>query len=480
MVFREKLPLQDKLALTFDDVILLPGVTEVDPVEVNLRTKVSRTIDLNIPVVSSPMDTVTESRMAIQLARLGGIGIIHRNMSIEQQFEEVLRVKEAEPYKITYIFVRKSSTVREALQILKQNNIDSAPVVDESGRVLGIIRRCDLLMLSPLDTIDKASIRSVKPLDVKASLSDLKRFMIENQVDIAVLAYPDGRLAGTVTIWDIEYEKPFTPVLDGEGRLRVGAAISPFDLERIRKLEKYVDVLVTDIAHFANRKAIEATKKIEKEVSCDLVVGNLGTYECTVEVITSLEKIDGVRAGIASGSICTTGEVTGVAAPTLWAVAQVADALLDHGLNQVPVIADGGIRTGGDAVKAFAVGAWCVMLGRVLAATDESPSPIITIGNKKYKYYRGMASEGARQRRFAVDRYGRKVKDIAEGVEGLVPYRGPLEQVLREFISAIQAAMGYIGAKNIPECWTKAKLRLVTPVGKKEIEPHSILLDLPE
>lgn len=470
MVFREKLP-QDIIP-TFNDVILLPGYTEVEPIEVDVSTNVSKSVRINIPIVSSPMDTVTEHEMAIALARLGGIGIIHRNMTIDEQVEKVRRVKEAPQYPVYLCYVDPSRKCREVLQIMRELSIEYLPVVND-GKIIGFIRKIDCVKY-PDDRVVE-HVRSPVVAELYTRPEELRNIMIDNEVDIVALVDSSETFQGIVTIWSLEENKPFTPCIDDEGRLRVGAAISPFDHERIRKLDRYVDVLVLDVANAANARILESLKKISKELSADLVIGNVGTYESAVEIINKLDKIDGFRVGIASGSICSTGIVTGVAAPTLWATAQVADAALEYGLK-VPIIADGGIKTPGDAVKAFAVGAWCVMLGRVLAQAYESPSPVISIGDRKYKYYRGMASEGARKRRFAVDRYSRKVKDIAEGVEGLVPYRGPVETIVKEFVSGIQAAMGYIGARSIQECWRKARLAKISPIGRSEIEPHNILL----
>ena len=355
------------LALTFSDVILLPGWTTVEPRETVLETRISANVALKIPIVGSPMDTVTEAEMAIALARLGGIGVIHRNMSVEEQVEQALKVK---------------------------------------------------------------------------------------------------RYAG----FDAS-----TAAVDGEGRLLVAAAVSPFDVERAKRLEKHVDVLVTDVAHFHNANAFAAVRRLIGEVGVDVVVGNIGTYQAAEDVVTRLEGVAGLRVGISSGSICSTGEVTGVAAPTLFAVAQAADALRDYGAD-LPIIADGGVRGPGDAVKALAAGASTVMLGYALAGTEEAAGRLVEINGRKYKEYRGMASPSARARRFARDRYAEKpAKDIAEGVEGLVPYRGAVEGIVREFVAGIQAAMGYVGARNIRKLWDKARFARVTELGRREISPHSIL-----
>ncbi len=470
MVFREKLP-QD-IVPTFNDVILLPGFTEVEPVEVDVSTYVSRRVKINIPIVSSPMDTVTEHEMAISLARLGGIGIIHRNMTIEEQLDKVKRVKEAPCYPVYLCYLVPEQRCVDALQIMRELSIEYLPVVS-GGNVVGFIRKIDCIKF-PEDRVVE-HVRRPVTAEVGTGIEEIRNLMIDNDVDIVALVDSSGAFQGIVTVWSLDERRPFIPCLDEEGRLRVGAAISPFDHERIRRLDKYVDVLVLDVANAANTKILESLRRVCKDVTADLVIGNVGTYDTAVEIINRIDRIDGFRVGIASGSICSTGVVTGIAAPTLWATAQVADAALEYGLK-VPIIADGGIKNPGDAVKTFAVGAWCVMLGRVLAQAYEAPGPIISIGGRKYKYYRGMASESARRRRYAVDRYSRKVKDIEEGVEGLVPYRGPLENIVKEFVSGIQAAMGYIGARSIQECWRKARLARISSIGRGEIEPHSILI----
>ncbi len=365
-MFSRKL-LEAPLALTFSDVILLPGWTTVEPRETILRTRVSSGVEIKIPIVSSPMDTVTEAGMAIALASLGGIGVIHRNMGVEEQVEQAARVKRYEGF-------------------------------DE----------------------EQAAV-------------------------------------------------------DREGRLLVAAAVSPFDLERAKRLEKYVDVLVTDVAHFHNANVFSAARRLIREVDVDVVVGNIGTYQAAEDVATRLDGAAGLRVGVSSGSICSTGEVTGVAAPTLFAVAQAADALRDYGMD-IPIIADGGVRSPGDAAKALAAGASAVMLGYALAGTEEAAGRLVEVGGKRYKEYRGMASPSSRAKRFAKDRYAEKpAKDIAEGVEGLVPYRGPVEGVVREFVAGIQAAMGYVGARSIREMWEKAQFARVTELGRREVSPHSII-----
>lgn len=454
-MFREKIP--GNLAVTFDDVILLPGKSEVEPNEVDVSTYVSREVRAEIPVVSSPMDTVTEVDMAIGLARLGGVGVLHRNAPVDVQVEWARRVKETPVYPILPVFATND---REALATLHATGLDSVPVVDERGRYLGVMTRSRALR-------GEAPLK-IEPQPITKPFDEIVRFARSEGVDAVPVVDRMGKLLGVVPVVEVLVEG-FKPAVK-DGRLVVGAATSPFDAERMSKLDKLVDLIVVDVAHAHNSNVIQAVRRISKELTSDLVVGNIGTYEAAVDYITSVEKIDGFRVGIASGSICTTGVVTGVASPTLYAVAQVADALRDYGLD-LPIIADGGVRSGGDAVKAFAMGAWSVMLGRVLAGAAESSGQLIRIGGRAYKYYRGMASLGARERRFSIDRY--KVKDVEEGVEGLVPYEGPLKSIIKRFVGEVKAALGYVGARSIREA-AKAKIILISPAGRGEIRPSVI------
>ena len=365
-MFLRKL-LDAPIALTFNDVILLPGYTDVEPREIDLSTRFSANIPLHIPLASSPMDTVSEHEVAVEMALMGGIGVIHRNMSVEKQVEEAVMVKEA---------------------------------------------------------------------SVEAGIN---------------------------------------PLLDDEGRLRVAAAISPFDEERALKLERHVDALVSDVAHFHNARVLSAARRLASKIGVDFIAGNIGTYEAALDVVSKVEGVAGLRVGISSGSICSTGEVTGVAAPTLYAVASVADALRELGAD-IPIIADGGIRAPGDGAKALGAGASSLMLGYALAGTNEAVGSTIIVGGKCYKEYRGMASPSSRTLRYARDRYAEKpAKDIAEGIEGLVPCRGPLREIVKSFIAGLQAAMGYVGARSVKETWKKARFARLTLQGRMEISPHSVL-----
>lgn len=452
MRFRSKLANAENL-YTFDTVYLVPGRAEVEPSQVDLRTRLSTNVPLLVPVVSSPMDTVTEYEMAVALALNGAIGVIHRNMSVEEQVKQVERVKNHPPLRLRQVFLRPSDNCAYGLELLRNLAVRHLPVVSQGG-VNGYVEYSLLRSTcrTGFEPVAKATIRGqVYSLDM---IEDARRHVVEGRADSAAIVSRDGVYIGTLLLEDALAET--SPLLDEDGRLRVAAAISPFDAERAKKLDGLVDALVSDVAHFHNVNVLKAARKIAKEVSADFVAGNVGTYQAAVDALSFIEKIDGFRVGIAGGSICTTADVGGVYAPTLWAVASVRDALEEQGASEVPVIADGGIRSSGDAVKALAAGASSVMLGYVLAGTDEAAAQLIALGDSLYKPYRGMASRGAISKRFAADRYTRLVKKVAEGVEGLVPYKGPVTKVLSEFVEGIRAGLGYAGARSIKELWEKA------------------------
>lgn len=452
MRFRNKLTNAESL-YTFDTVYLVPGRAEVEPSQVDLRTKLSTNVPLLVPIVSSPMDTVTEHEMAIALALNGAIGVIHRNMSIEEQVEQVKRVKNHPPLRLRQVFLRPSDNCAYGLELLRNLAIRQLPVVSQ-GNIEGYV---DYSMLRSIcKTGFEPIAKAVTPGQVYGlnRVSDARKHVIEGKADSVAIVSKNGVYVGTLLLEDALTE--VTPLLDENGRLRVAAAISPFDSERARKLDNLVDALVSDVAHFHNVNVLRAAREIAKKTSADFIAGNIGTYQAVIDVLSLVEKIDGLRVGIAGGSICTTADVGGVYAPTLWAVASVRDALEEQGASEIPVIADGGIRSSGDAVKALAAGASSVMLGYVLAGTDEAAAQLIALGNSLYKPYRGMASRGAMSKRFAADRYTRLVKKVAEGVEGLVPYKGPVVKVLSEFVEGLRAGLGYAGARNIKELWEKA------------------------
>ncbi len=402
--------------ITFDDVVIIPSKSIVEPNEVSINSQIGG-IKLSIPLMSAPMDMVTNDNMAMHLAKAGALGVVHRNTPIEDQISMVENVK-------------KKDTRSLEEEYLQTQPSKGPTIIRVDGQELYIIPEKDSdYWLNRLKGVHRLIHLGVKPT-------------------IA----PDGKLA-------------------------VGAAISPFDEERILKLDKIADILVLDVAHAHNENVINAVKRVSRKISKPLVVGNIGTYQAAEEYITRVNNIAGFRAGISSGSICTTGEVTGAASPTLYAVLQVSKALETYGLqNQIPIIADGGIRGAADAAKAIIAGSSLVMAGRYLASAEESASPTIIVGGKPYKLYRGMASYSAMKARHAVDRYSRKSKNIPEGVEGLVPVTGSIYSLLANFAETLKTSLGYAGAAKIQDAWQKSRLGKISPQGKSEVKPHDLLL----
>ena len=465
------------IAVTFRDVVLLPGYTSVEPREVDLATKVTKRRELSVPIVSSPMDTVTEAEMAIAMARLGGLGVLHRNCTVDEQVEMARTVKRAESFIIRdVVTLTPDQTVGDALKIMEAKSISGLPVVDSEGRLVGIITRRDVAFAEDLSAkVAEVMTKKVITVGEDITVEEAKRIMRKHKIEKLPVVDEKGFLKGLITMKDLVSRERFPNASrDEQGRLLVAAAISPFDLERAKRLDRWVDILVMDVAHFHNENCMSAAAKLLKEVSAEVIIGNIGTYRAAEDVITKLEDVAGLRVGIASGSICITGEVTGEAAPTLFAVMEVARALHDYGAD-IPIIADGGIRSSGDAAKALAAGASAVMCGFLLAGCKEAPGAPVVVGGKMYKYYRGMGSPAARAKRFAKDRYQQPAKEIAEGVEGLVPYRGEVATVLRELIAGLQASFGYVGARSIRELWEKARFALITPIGRQEIGGHDII-----
>jgi len=424
--------LVDRVFLTFNDVVIVPGLAPVEPGMVDVSGYASRNIPLSVPVLSSPMDTVTEERMAILLARLGAIGVIHRNLPVDEQAAMVERVKNANPSLWAEVPRVESPEALEDL-LLRLDEVEAeAALLYHGGEPAGIFIR------------EGASVE-----------------------------YWTSKARGVQLL--LSHVNP-APTADEEGRLMVGAAISPFDVERAKRLEKAgADLLVVDVAHLHNKNALSSLKKLVKEVSIDVVAGNLGTREGVLDTLSIVERVDGLRMGISSGSICSTGEVAGAAVPTLTAVLNAREALEELGLHgKIPIIADGGIRNPGDAAKAVIAGASAVMVGRFLAGTEESPGAKIRVGGRVYKTYRGMASRGAMERRHAADRYSRPSKALEEGVEGLVPYEGSAAMKLAELATGLQAALGYAGAGSLVEAW-RARLARITPIGAEEVKPHDVI-----
>jgi IMP dehydrogenase len=475
MGFRQKFEDAEK-ALTFNDVLLLPGWTTVEPSEADVKTRVSRSIALNIPLVASPMDTVTEAEMAIALAREGAIGVLHRNCSAKEEVAMARSVKRAEALIIRdVITVNPDNTVEELLRLMEEHNIKGFPVVEDEDRLVGIVTWRDVRLAESSLKVKDVMTESVVTGTEDTSLEEAMKILHEHRIEKLPIVNGDRRVRGLITMKDITLKGTYQDaVRDEEGRLVCAAAISPFDLPRAKALDRYVDMLVLDVSHFHNSNCFDAAKEILKEVEAEVIVGNIGTYEAAEDVVTKLDGVAGLRVGIGSGSICSTSVVTRAGAPTLYATSRVADAVRKYGAD-IPIIADGGIRNPGDIAVAMAVGASCAMMGNVFAGCRESPGRLVAMEGRYYKEYYGMGSERARKKRYAQDRYSQPSKSVSEGVEGWVPYRGPVKDILGEFTGGLKAAMGYVGAKTIPEMWEKARLALITERGAQEAAPHDIM-----
>ncbi|MBC8224763.1 IMP dehydrogenase [Candidatus Bathyarchaeota archaeon] len=475
MGFRDKFKNADN-ALTFNDVILLPGWTTLEPDEASVKTQATRSVSLNAPFIASPMDTVTESEMAIALARNGCLGVLHRNCTAEEEVDMARAVKRAEALIIRdVITVNPETTIEELLELMSEHSISGFPVVENGDSLAGIVTWRDVRLADKALKVGDVMTKDVITGTEETSLEEAMGILHEHRIEKLPIVDGKGRVRGLMTMKDITLKGTYPDALrDEEGRLICAAATSPFDLERAKALDQYVDVLITDVAHFHNKNCFEATEKILKEVEAEVIVGNIGTYEAAEDCLTKLDGVAGLRVGIGSGSICSTSVVTRAGAPTLYAASQAADAVKDYGAD-VPVIADGGLRNPGDIAVALAVGASCAMMGNVFAGCSESPGRLVALEGRYYKEYYGMGSPRARRKRFVQDRYSQPSKAISEGVEGWVPYRGPVTDIISEFVGGLKAAMGYVGARTIPEMWDKARLALITERGAKEIAPHDIM-----
>ncbi len=474
MGFRSKFENAEK-ALTFNDVLLLPGWTTLEPSDADVKTRVTTNVELNIPLIASPMDTVTEAEMAIALAREGSLGVLHRNCSAQQEVDMARRVKRAEAVIIRdVVTVGPDMTVAELLSMMEEHGIKGFPVVEDGGELQGIVTWRDVRLADSSLRIRDVMTEEVVTGNEDTEIDEAMKILHEHRIEKLPIVDKDNRVQGLITMKDITLKGTFKEaVRDEQGRLLCAAAISPFDLPRAKALDRYVDVMVLDVSHFHNKNCFDATKKVLKEVSADVIVGNIGTYQAAEDIITQLDGVAGLRVGIGSGSICSTSVVTRAGAPTLFATSQVADAVKDYESN-IPIIADGGMRNPGDVAVAMAVGASAAMMGNVFAGCRESPGRLVAMEGRYYKEYYGMGSAKARQKRFAQDRYSQPSKSVNEGVEGWVPFRGPVKEILDEFTGGLKAAMGYVGASTIPEIWEKAKLALITEHGARDAAPHDI------
>ncbi|HEY2219804.1 MAG TPA: IMP dehydrogenase [Gaiellaceae bacterium] len=473
-----------KEGLTFDDVLLVPAESAVLPNEVSTATRLTRTIVLELPLVSAAMDTVTEARMAIALARLGGLGVLHRNLSIGDQVAEVDKVKRSESGMIVEpLTLPPDALVADALALMERYRVSGVPITHEDGRLVGILTNRDLRFEK--DTSQSvAALMTAKDLvtaPVGTTLEDAERLLHRHRIEKLPVVDSAGVLKGLITVKDIQKRIEFPlATKDTHGRLRVGAAVGvgPDAFERAEALvEAGVDVLVVDTAHGHSRGVVEMVGRV-KSIPGDfeVVAGNIATSEAAEALIDA--GADAVKCGIGPGSSCTTRVVAGVGVPQVTAIHDVAEAASRHG---VPVIGDGGLSSSGDVAKAIAAGADTVMLGSMLAGTDEAPGDVIWGQGERYKEYRGMGSLGAMKARgFGKDRYFQgDVEDVEklvpEGIEGRVPYKGPLEGVLHQIVGGLRQAMGYCGAETV-DAMQHARFVRITGAGLRESHPHDITI----
>jgi len=469
---------------TFDDFLLVPSISNVEPKDVDTESRVSRNYSLNVPIVSSAMDTVTEAEMAIAMAQEGGLGVIHRNMTIKEQVTEVKKVKSFEDLTIRdVITISPENSIKEAHLIMDQEDVSGLPVVD-NGKVIGIISRRDIKPIINTDAQEKVRefmTEEVVTISESTTPEEALDIAYDNKVE-RLPVVQNNRIVGIVTIRDIlERKKHPTAVRDDEGRYLVAAATGPFDLERAIALDEAgADIIAVDVAHAHKPGIVKSARKMKENIEADLLVGNIATKEAAEALIAG--EVDGLKVGIGPGSICTTRIIAGVGVPQLTAISSVADFAKEY---DVPVIGDGGLRYSGDMAKAIAVGADVVMIGSLLAGTFESPGEVVIMNGRKFKQYRGMGSLGAMTAGSGAgtDRYFQEIKGpmkhaklVPEGVEGVVPYKGPANEVIFQLMGGLKASMGYCGAENIKEMWEKARFVRITSSGMTESHPHDLLI----
>jgi IMP dehydrogenase len=473
--------MNDKLVadgITFDDVLLMPARSDVVPRDVDTSTDLTRRIRLNIPLLSAPMDTVTEAALAIALAQEGGLGIIHKNLSIEAQAIEVEKVKRSENGIITDpITLPANESTATARRVMAERNVSGVPIVN-GDRLVGILTRRDMKFLStdqPIEQVMTAENLVTAPPDT--SLDKAEQILNRHKVEKLLLVDDAGRLAGLITMRDIDKLRQFPQSCkDARGRLRVGAAIGVHDLERAAALiDKDVDVLVVDSAHGHSGNVLRTLERIKADHGIDVIAGNVATAAGAADLIAA--GADAVKVGIGPGSICTTRVISGVGVPQITAIQEAVSVAADRG---VPVVADGGVRQSGDITKAVAAGASAVMLGSLLAGLDESPGQTVIFKGRRFKVYRGMGSLGAMVHGSA-DRYsqadrGDREKLVPEGVEGRVPYRGPLSDFVYQLVGGLRAGMGYCGAGTVEQLRTAARFIRISPATLAESHPHDITI----
>jgi IMP dehydrogenase len=476
------------LALTFDDVLLVPAASEVMPGEVDVATRITRSISINIPIVSAAMDTVTEARLAIAVAQSGGIGVIHRNLEPEEQARQVALVKKYESgIVLNPITITPERTLRDALQIMAENNISGIPVVDrdggdKNGKLVGILTNRDVRFASNMDQPVSELMTKDRLITSKRSveMEDAKRLLHQHRIEKLIVVDDDYHCIGLITVKDIEKaQKHPNACKDAEGRLRVAAAttVGTDGFERTERLiAAGCDLIVVDTAHGHSKRVLDAVTRIKKlSNSVQVIAGNVATADATNALIDA--GADAVKVGIGPGSICTTRIVAGVGVPQLTAILNCAEAAHKR---DTPIIADGGIRFSGDIAKALAAGADVVMVGSLLAGTDESPGDTYLYQGRTYKSYRGMGSVGAMARGSADRYFQQEVKDtlklVPEGVEGQVPYKGPADAVLHQLVGGLRSSMGYLGSKTLAELRQKAQFIRISPASMRESHAHGVAI----
>ncbi len=464
-------------AITFDDVLLLPCASDFLPREADVRTRVTRNIGINIPLLSSPMDTVTESALAIALAQEGGIGIIHKNLTIDQQIREVDKVKRSENGVILDpVTLGPDDSVNTARKLMTEQNISGIPIVDDQNKLVGIITRRDLAFFKNSEDLVKNVMTSQNLVtsSPETTIQQAEAILNQKKVEKLLLIHPDGTLAGLITMRDIArvYQYP-NACKDTRGRLRVGASVSVLDFPRVEQLiSKDVDLIVVDSAHGHSKNVLETVKEIKRNWDIDVIAGNVATYQAARDLINA--GADAIRVGIGPGSICTTRVVSGVGVPQVTAIMECAKAGDE---NDVPIIADGGIRMSGDITKAIAAGASSVMLGSLFAGLDESPGKLVIYQGRRFKEYRGMGSMGAMITGGGA-RYGQDTREadklVPEGVEGRVPYRGTLGEYVYQLVGGLRAGMGYCGTPDVESLRKHGRFVRITSASVRENHPHDI------
>jgi IMP dehydrogenase len=465
--------------LTFDDVLILPALSEVLPAHADTRTCLSRNIGLNIPIVSAAMDTVTESHLAIALAREGGLGIIHRNMSIDRQAEEVDRVKRSESGMIVDpVTMEPEQKIYEALEVMKRFRISGVPVT-RNGRLVGILTNRDLRFVTQLDQpiANVMTKENLITVPVGTTLEEAEKILHEHRIEKLLVVDDQFALKGLITVKDIQKKLKYpSAAKDAHGRLRVGAAIGagPDFLERAQELVKVkADVLAIDTAHGHTRRVMETIRTVKRHLpDVELVAGNVATHEGARDLAAL--GVDAIKVGIGPGSICTTRVVSGAGVPQITAIAECSRAAREAG---IPLISDGGIKYSGDVTKAIAAGADTVMIGSLLAGTDESPGETILYQGRTFKSYRGMGSISAMAVASA-DRYAQDsaAKLVPEGIEGRVPSKGPLSELVFQLVGGLKAGMGYCGSANIRELQQKGRFLRITSAGLRESHVHDVII----